>query len=114
MNEQGKTERVTLRMTPADAARLREQAAADGCSVSECVRARVAGRRARPRRSATESERAELARILGEIGKIGSNVNQVARRANEGGRVDWETLAAMRAELEAWRDVLTQALPERP
>jgi len=109
-----KSERVTLRLSPADAERLRAAAAADDCSVSECVRARVASRRPRPRRSATLTERAELARILGELGKIGSNVNQVAKRANEGGPVDWDTLAGVRDELEEMRDAILPVLPERP
>jgi len=109
-----KSERITLRMPPADAAALRATAAEDECTVSECVRARVAGRRARPRRSATEAERAELARILAAIGRIGGNANQLAYHANQGETVAAGEIEALRAELEAWRDALVAALPDRP
>lgn len=111
---EGKTERVTLRLTPADAARLRKQAAEDECSVSECVRARVAARRPRPRRSATEQERAELVRILGAVGKIGGHANQLAHAAHRGQAVDGDAVRELRRELEAWRDTLVAALPEKP
>jgi hypothetical protein len=109
-----KSERITLRLPSSDAAALREQAAADECSVSESVRARVAARRARPRRSATERERAELARILAAIGKIGGNANQLARRANQGSAVEAGEVEALRAELEQWRDALVDSLPDKP
>jgi len=109
-----KTERLTLRLTPDAASAVREAAAEDGCSVSESVRARVAGRRARPRRSATEAERQELARVLAAIGRIGGHSNQLAYQANRGMHVDSESVDALRRELESWRDVLTSALPDRP
>ena len=109
-----KTERLTLRLSPADAAAVRAAADEDGCSVSECVRARVASRRPRPRRSASESERAELARLRGELGKLGSNLNQIARVANETGRVDWDTLAGLREQFESLASEISDALPDSP
>jgi len=108
------SERITLRMAPSDAAALRAAAAEDECTVSECVRARVTHRRPRPRRSATEQERAELARVLAAVGKMGGNLNQLARHANQGGRVDAGELERLRGELEQWRDALVAALPDRP
>jgi len=110
----GKTERLTLRLTPDAAAAVREAADEDGCSVSESVRARVANRRARPRRSATEAERQELARVLAAVGRVGGNLNQLAHQANTGVHVDSDAVDALRRELESWRDVLTSALPDRP
>jgi hypothetical protein len=109
-----KSERITLRLPASDAEALRAVADEDGCSVSECVRARVAGRRARPRRSATEAERQQLAQVLAAVGKIGGNVNQLAYHANQGETVAAGEIEALRAELEAWRDALVAALPDRP
>lgn len=109
-----KSERITLRMPPDDVARLRQQAEADGCTVSESVRARVAGRRARPRRSMRQTELAELARVLAAVGRIGGNANQLARAANRGGAVDAAAVEGLRRELEQWRDQLVQVLPEKP
>ena len=56
-------------------------------------------------------DRVALARVLGEIGKLGSNVNQIARVANtsrQPPRV--RELSLMQADIAAMRDALLRAL----
>jgi hypothetical protein len=59
-------------------------------------------------------ERRELARILGELGKIGGNLNQLARAANQGLLVyDNEILVAL-GGLTVLREALLKALGREP
>jgi len=56
-------------------------------------------------------EKAQLARVLGAIGKLGSNVNQIARALNEGRDApSLAELADMRAEIAAMRTAVMTAL----
>jgi hypothetical protein len=56
-------------------------------------------------------EKAELARILGALGKIGSNVNQLAHAYNQLGRVPgFPELIAIRREIGEMRTALLKAL----
>ncbi len=48
-------------------------------------------------------ERAELAKLLGQVGRIGSNLNQLARHANAEGRMTIE--AELEAEIAELRQV---------
>ena len=59
-------------------------------------------------------ERRELARLLGELGKIGSNLNQLAKDSNSGVMVyEGEIDAANRALVEM-RDAVLRALGREP
>lgn len=56
-------------------------------------------------------EREELARLLGEIGKLGSNVNQIAREVNTTGNLPaTDHLAVLAAEVQVMRAALMKAL----
>lgn len=84
------TRSTTIRLTPADHAVL--AAAAEASGVGPSTFARLAtieaagGLRPEIRRK-PDAVRQDLARVLGELGRIGSNVNQVARVANATGEV---------------------------
>ena len=41
-----------------------------------------------------------VGKALGELGRIGNNINQLARHAHVGGRVDNRVLVAVQSELE--------------
>ena len=60
--------------------------------------------------------KAELVRILGELGKIGSNVNQLAHKANIGQLrvLDPMVLLQLQDDLEDMRDALMKALGRQP
>jgi len=83
-----RTVRLEVRLTPEEEARLVTLAGGSGANVSDYVRARSLGQ-AVPRTVATDDRRA-LIELLGELGKIGSNLNQVARHLNQGHAVDPE------------------------
>jgi hypothetical protein len=60
-------------------------------------------------------EKAELARLLGELGKIGSNVNQLARAYNQNEATpSLEALTRIKGEIVTMRDAIMKALGREP
>ncbi len=59
-------------------------------------------------------ERTLLARLLGELGRVGSNLNQLAREVNRGDSVDRIGLAEDLRDLRRLRDAILQALGRAP
>jgi hypothetical protein len=56
-------------------------------------------------------ERAELARILGALGKIGNNVNQIAKAIHTTRNLpSWSELAEIRADIAGMRAALLKGL----
>jgi hypothetical protein len=96
---------LTYKLRPEEVARLRELAEAAGIGPStyaaETVRRAIgtARRRPLPRR---RDELAEAVRVAtGQLGRLGNNLNQIARSLNSGGPVDGTALTSIRAGLEA-------------
>lgn len=97
------TTTTTLRLTPAERAALDAAASAAGlgpCSYARREVMRSVGRDVSVRRKSDGTAQA-LGHALGDLGRVGNNVNQMARHAHEGGRVPPEALAAVRTELAA-------------
>lgn len=100
--------RITIRLTDAERAALDSAAERAGLSLGSHIR-KVLLDAPLPRQARRPPiERTELARLLGQLGKIGSNINQLAREVNSEGaeafdRIDFgqaqDDLAAMRAAL---------------
>jgi hypothetical protein len=102
---------IHFRCTQAQRAEIAAQAERAGISIGAYMLASAL--KAPPPRSARRPpiERRELARLLGETGKIGSNVNQIARALNRGRDVPLELMIApVQAELATIRDMLLNAL----
>jgi hypothetical protein len=59
-------------------------------------------------------ERKELARLLGELGKIGGNLNQLARSANTGALVYEADIDAALSGLAEMREAVLKALGRGP
>jgi hypothetical protein len=60
-------------------------------------------------------ERRELARLLGELGKIGSNVNQIAKAIHQTQNLpSWSELASIREDVTAMRAAVMTALGRDP
>lgn len=98
-----KTTTTTLRLTPEERAALVSAAEAAGVGPSSFARVatlRAAGRPATPGRKRRDVVAAALAPVLGELGRHGGLLNQLARHANSGGRVDPDRLDALRSEME--------------
>jgi hypothetical protein len=99
-------QRLPVRCTAEELAQLRATAQASGfSSVGELIRARCLRVTRAPR--VALADRQQFARILAEAGKIGSNVNQLARVANTNGELPaaselesiWQQVNAIRSAL---------------
>ena len=82
-----------------------------GLPVGAYIRRLVLGAPGPRARRRPRADQEALARLLGELGRIGSNVNQLARVANTNGSTPAEQrLAAILAELATVRDEVMKAL----
>ena len=101
---------IRVRCTAEDRAFLAETAAKAGLSMAAFLRTiafGTAGARAVKR---PNIERAQLAQLLGEIGKLGSNVNQIAKWANTDRRApDPRVLVMMQSDIAAMRAAVVKA-----
>lgn len=102
---------LSIRLPAAERAELDRRAAQAGLSVSGYFRvaaldAPIPGRR--------RADAAELARLLAAVGKIGSNVNQLAYVANTGGWPDSRVIAEAMADIHWMRHHLMLALGVTP
>jgi hypothetical protein len=108
---EAKDEFIAVRVTKADRAKITEKAQESGLKIGGYLRALAlgsAGPRAvkRPR-----VEREQLARILGETGKLRSNVNQIAKWSNtEKSPASLAMLEQIHADITLMRDAVMLAL----
>ena len=103
---------VTMRISPQEAATIRQLAQSRGETVSAMMRSALLHNR--PRASRIEVQ--AVARLLGQLGKIGSNINQIAYHLNAGrpgDRVEGRLGDALR-DLSELRLVCLQALGKEP
>jgi hypothetical protein len=102
---------IAIRCTVKQHTVIKEGATTAGLSVGAYLRALAVGHPGprsvhRPRPGDTE-----LARLLGHIGKIGSNVNQIAKIANTYRRPPSKSaLSVMRKDIERMRRAVLKAL----
>lgn len=95
------TTTTTIHMTADERAALDAAAEASGlgpCSYARRAVMEAVGRTAVVRRRPDGLAQA-LGRALGDLGRIGNNLNQIARHVHHGGRVPADALAAVRLEL---------------
>ena len=89
------------------------KAAADSAAVdlSTMARTQILGSPPPPRARRRSSDHQALARILAELGRIGGNVNQIAKVANQVGDLSsFRNAQAVKAELAALRELVRSAL----
>jgi hypothetical protein len=101
---------IGFRATPAERAALDAAADRVGLSLGSYIRARAL---AEPTTRATRRppvDRTALAQLLGQIGRVGSNLNQIARSLNSGDTETPGDLAAALTELHGMKDALMAAL----
>ena len=104
---------VNLRLTVDEMTRLETSAESLGVSKAGYVKSVVFGRPIPKTSRRPKAVPADLRQILGLLGKLGSNANQIARARNVGEVMDDEaarTLQSIRDELEAMRALLLAAL----
>ncbi len=101
---------VRVRLTDEEQAEIISRADRAGLSVAGYVRSTALDKPA-PRQSRRPSvNHQELAFILAQLGKLGSNVNQMARVANSGGWPGYGRINQAQADIHAMRDQLMLAL----
>lgn len=105
---------VGIRLTPEEAARLDEILDKTGVSASAYFKAAAFDRPIPKARPKLDANAAMLRQILGHLGKLGSNANQIARRINSGNVRDHQTahesLEAISFNLTLLRNQILKAL----
>lgn len=102
---------IAVRCTQADRDRIGKAAGDKGLSVGAYLRALALGSAGARHVKRPRADREQLARLLSEIGKLGSNINQIAKWCNSvrsapGAR----ELDLMRGDIATMRAALMQAL----
>ena len=111
MSKSTKRQRSVLRqtwLTPDEDAIIRHKAAATGVTFSDLARIALLGYKP----PLTKYDREALIKVAGALGKVGSNLNQIAKHMNAGrpgDRVEGVLGDALRELLE-WRTMVMQAL----
>lgn len=100
---------LTVRLTPQEVATVRQKAQEHGQTVGALLRANLLHVRLRHSRIDQQA----VARLLGQLGKIGSNINQLAKHANAGRYQESSIELALR-DLAELRIVCLQALGQEP
>lgn len=101
-----RTELIVVRLLPDERSAMERAAETSECGVSTWARealTRAAKRKVPPRRRRTNIDAKLLADVVGQLGRIGSNVNQVAKVANAMGTIDPAMFADALTELRAIR-----------
>ncbi|RWX75959.1 plasmid mobilization relaxosome protein MobC [Neorhizobium lilium] len=94
---------IRIRATREETATMKDLAIARGLTLSDLVRRAALGVRM-PVRSLATPDAALLGRLLGELGRVGGNLNQLVRRANSGKLVGHDVnLSLTLAELDTLR-----------
>ena len=110
-----RTKGVYIRLTPSELERLDSLAQAAGLKRAAYTRQKALGDAGPRAQRQPSADRQELAELLGQIGKIGSNVNQLSHRANiDGfGAVSKADMKAVVTAVSDMRAALMEALGRR-
>jgi hypothetical protein len=105
---------LTIRLTAEERAAIDDAADRAGLTSGSYARQAVMGAPVPRQVRRPPVERRELARLLGELGKIGGNLNQLARAANAGVIVYEGEIDTALGGLREVRDAIMQALGRAP
>jgi hypothetical protein len=106
-----KTSFISVRCTAEERSKIDETARQAGLSIGAYLRMLALGKTGPRAVRRPPVERKELARLLGHLGKVGSNLNQLAHAFNRNGRVPGlAELTAMRQQVGELRDAFMKAL----
>jgi len=105
-----RTAHVTVRLSPAERSELDGKAEAEGLTVSSYIRQIALGGPPPRQGKRRPHAQVDLVRLLGQVGKIGSNLNQVARRMNAGDSVSAAEIQDTLAGLHRIRELVLSAL----
>ncbi|KJV04966.1 plasmid mobilization protein [Methylocucumis oryzae] len=101
---------VQVRLSPTELEQATASAEAVGLSLSGYVRTLLLGRvtDGTQRRAAKDAQ--DLARLHAQLGKVGGNLNQLTKLANQGQLVPPSVLAACLAEVREVKTQIAEAL----
>lgn len=105
---------LTIRLTPEEKAEIIAKAERAGLEPGSYARKTLLDEPPPRQVRRPPIERKELARLLGELGKVGSNLNQLARESNEGEPPYRREVLAVLASLLSVRDAVLVALGRKP
>ena len=115
---QKRTAALQIRLTPEERAAITAAGEAIGLGLSSFARMTVVKaaklKPAPPPRRRPDNHARALAGWTGELGRIGSNLNQLARDHNSGLRVDPGRLDLLRGELRDLREAVLRFHTEEP
>jgi len=109
-----RTAHITVRLTPGERATIDGAAERAGLTCGSYLRQVALGAPTPRQVRRPPVERRELARLLGELGRVGNNINQLARIVNSGEEVEVKELTEALAALSPVRDAILQALGRDP
>jgi hypothetical protein len=102
---------INLRCTEHERLGIKTRAAQAGLSVGAFLRALALGDPGPRAVRRPPVERVELVRLLGHLGKVGSNINQIAKAIHATCTLPgWPELATIREDIAAMRAALLAAL----
>ena len=105
--------RLLVRLDDRELTEIEAGASAAGLTLASFARARILANPAKPSRRATP-DMALLAQILGQLGRVGSNINQIARGLNGGDMRGLDDLPLALAEFRGTASLILRALGMRP
>jgi hypothetical protein len=108
--KRARTTHVTIRLSPEERATISAAADRAGLTIGSYARNVLMGAPTPRQVRRPPVERAELARLLGHLGYIGNNINQIARVLNGGGEADMPALNEALAGLGGMRRAVLKAL----
>jgi hypothetical protein len=112
--KRARSSHLTIRLTPEERANIDINAERAGLAAGSYARQTLLGAPAPRQVRRPPVERRELARLLGELGKVGGNINQLARSANQGLTVYHGEILVALGGLKVVRDAILKALGREP
>ena len=103
---------LTVRVSAEEKRMIERKAAAAGMSVSRYLAERGTSEEAILEAEDREEEAEALRDLRGEVNKIGSNINQIARHCNRSARVDPGPVKEAAAATEQASDAILERLTE--
>lgn len=101
---------IGFRVDAAERAEIENAAEVAGLTIGSYVRATILEKvQTKPTRRPS-LDRVLLSQLLGQLGKIGANLNQMARRLNAGAGVGAERITAACDELRIFKDEILKAI----
>jgi hypothetical protein len=109
-----RSKHLTIRLTPDERASIESAAERAGLTAGSYARQAIMGAPTPRQIRRPPVEREALARILGQLGHVGGNLNQIAHALNSGMPRDRGALAQALDDLQQVRNAILSALGRSP